>query len=43
MLPEHMRQYDAGWTVLRQRRGHSALFKGDYKIVVDRGPVGDGQ
>lgn len=23
--------------------GNSALFKGDYKIVTDRGPIGDGQ
>lgn len=23
--------------------GHAALFKGDYKIVVNQGPVGDGQ
>ena len=37
------RIYDADATVGHEISGHAALFQGDYKIVFNRPPLGDGQ
>jgi arylsulfatase A-like enzyme len=37
------RIYDADATVGHEISGHAALFQGDYKIVLNRPPLGDGQ
>jgi len=37
------RAYGAGDYVGYELTGHAALFKGDYKIVVNQAPLGDGQ
>ena len=43
LLGETEHVYGPEDTVGYELAGHAALFKGDYKIVRNRGPVGDGQ
>ncbi len=37
------RVHEPDETIGYELAGNAALFKGDYKIVIDRGPVGDGE
>ena len=37
------RAHEPDETIGYELAGNAALFKGDYKIVIDRGPVGDGE